>query len=63
MESHKRRVRGLITRKCISKGMNFKCIQLGVERGIERIEQGKSIRASVTSNIRQSHIGQCLRSN
>lgn len=51
MESHKRKVRGLITRKCISKGMSFKCIQKGVERGVERIEQGKSVRASVREGI------------
>lgn len=51
MGSLKRRLRGLITRECISKGIDLDCIDLGIERGEYLLDKGCSVPGSVRDGI------------
>ena len=51
MEFLKRRLRGLIARECLSKGIDYKCMQLGVERGESFLTKGNSVSRCVKEGV------------
>ena len=60
--SLKRRLRGLITRECVSKGITLTNINFGCEHAEHKLEQGSTIASSVRAGIAVAE-GQQRRTN